>query len=223
MKNVTYIAVELPDKSRPKERPPKSNWKLELIKTAMKALQHASPRKVAEVVWHYFTMPGEVFFSANQTQIMESAEKSFMYDNDKRIATYKWGQSDRKILLCHGWRSKSADFRNFIKSYLGAGFEVHAIDMPAHGHSEGKHTALPEFKNVIKKYILKTGKFDIVLGYSLGGIAASVVVSELNKSIRPERMFIISAPPYIRFFFKNVIKDLGLTTAVYKKNGEYGR
>lgn len=215
MENVTYISVELADTGRPQERPPKTNWKIDLIRKAMQALQYASPKKVAQVVWHYFTMPGKVYFSESQNKILERARTgSFSYEGDS-IVYYAWGNADRKVLLCHGWRSKAADFRRIIEDYLTAGFEVHALDMRAHGRSEGKHTALPEYRDIIKRYIHQTGKFDIVLGYSLGGMAAGVVVDELEPHLRPDKLFLLAAPPFIRFFFKGVINDLALSHAVY--------
>ena len=217
MKNVSYISVELPDMARPKERPEKSNWKIEMIKKGLKALQYASPRKVAEVMIHYFTMPGKVYFSSAQSGILEEATKdSFEYKGDK-IVTYQWGQDGPSILLCHGWRSKAADFRKMILAYRELGYVVHAMDCRAHGNSGGKHSALPEFRDIVIEMILRSGSFDVIIGYSMGGIAAGMAISELDDYLKPKKLFLISAPPYVQYFFSNAVRNSGLNTSVYNE------
>ncbi len=217
MKNVTYISVELADKNRPAGRPPKTNWKIELIKKGMKALQHASPRKVAEVVWHFFTMPGKVYFSEPQKELVSLAKIGEMTYRGDKIITYRWGTKGPTVLLCHGWRSKAADFRRMIESYLAAGYVVEAVDCRAHGQSEGKHSAMPEFRDIIKEHILKNPAFDTIVGYSMGGAAVGIALSEVPKEKHPNKLFFVAAPPYVSYFFSDIIKDLGLKKSVYHK------
>lgn len=220
MKNITYISVELEDRSRPAERPPKSNWKIEMIKKSLRALQYASPRKTAEIVWHFFTMPGKTRFTEPQLDLMERAEQGEMTYKGDKIRTYRWGNEGPKVLLCHGWRSKSADFRRFVEAYLEAGFVVESFDMRAHGKSTGTHTAMPEYVETLKEFIGKNGPYHTVVGYSIGGIAAGVAVSELGSYMHPTNQFFIAAPPYIRYFFKDLIAEVGLNTSVYNKMAE---
>ncbi len=215
MNHVTYISVSLPDKSRPAGRPPKTNWKIELIKKGLKALQHASPKKVAEVVWHYFTLPGKVFFSEPQKTLISQAEQGEMTHKGDKIVTYKWGNSGPRILLCHGWRSKSADFRRMIEALLEAGFTVEAVDNRAHGQSEGTHTAMPDYRDIIRTYMKQNPPFDIAIGYSMGGAALGVAVSELPIELQPRKVFFIAAPPYISYFFQDLLAEIGLKKSVY--------
>ncbi|MCP4458380.1 MAG: alpha/beta hydrolase [Cytophagales bacterium] len=215
MKNVTYISVELEDKGRPKERPPKTSWKTELIKKGLVSLQYVSPKKTADIIWHHFTKPGKVAFSENQNQLIERAEMGEMSYKGDRIVTYRWGSKGQKVLLAHGWRSKMADFRKLIEAYLAMGFVVEGVDARAHGRSEGKHTSIPEYRDILKKYMVKNGPYHTVVGYSMGGIAAGIVLSEISKEIQPKILFLLAAPPYVQFFFEQVISDIGCTEAVY--------
>lgn len=220
MKDFTRISVEIKDKGRPKERPPKTNWRIEMIKNAMKALQYASPRRVASVVWYYFTMPGRVNFTDKQKELISQAEQKVLYFKGDKIFTYKWGKGGPKILLCHGWRSKAADFRRMIEALLGSGFEVHAIDLRAHGQSDGKHTSMPEYRDILKDFFIRNGRFHSVVGYSLGGISAGITLSEMHPELQPAKFFIIASPPYVSYFFKDVINEVGLNEAVYHKMAE---
>ncbi len=218
MKNTTYIEVKGEDISRPSDRPSKTNWKIELIKKGLSVLQHASPKKSAEIIWHYFTMPGRTQFSQPQQDLIQQAEiVESSYKGDK-IISYKWGAGTGKpsVLFCHGWRSKTADFRRMINAFLEQGYTVEGIDMRAHGQSQGKHTALPEYRDILKNHYTKHGPYDTVIGYSLGGIASGIMLSELSPILHPKNYFILSGPPYIRYFFKDIIDDVGCNNSVYE-------
>ncbi|MEO9483310.1 MAG: alpha/beta hydrolase [Ekhidna sp.] len=212
---VTHIEVKGEDISRPTERPPKTNWKVELIKKGLGLLQHASPKKSAEIIWHYFTLPGRVGFSEPQKKILKSAE-SFQYNyKGDIIKSYRWGNHGPKVLLCHGWRSKAADFRKMINTFNEQGYQVEAIDMRAHGHSQGKQTALPEFRDIIKQHIAKNGPYEAIAAHSIGALAVGIVLSELGPALHPKNYFAISAPPYVRYFFGDIVSEVGCNEAVY--------
>ena len=213
---VTHIEIKGEDISRPAERPPKTNWKVELIKKGLGFLQHASPKKSAEIIWHYFTLPGSVRFNDPQKSIIEKAETQQSSYRGDIIKWHKWGTSGPKVLLCHGWRSKSADFRKMILRLVDAGYVVEAVDMRAHGNSQGKHTALPEFRDIIKRHISKNGPYEVIIGHSLGALGAGIVLSELGKALQPKHFFVISAPPYVRYFFEDIINEIGCNKHVYE-------
>ncbi len=215
MKNTTYISVDLEDKDRPKERPPKTNWKVEIIKKSLRALQHASPKRTAQIIWHHFTMPGRVGFSESQTKLIDQAEYSEMTYKGDRIAIYKWGTKGPKVLLAHGWRSKIADFKRLIEAYIKAGFVVEGVDNRAHGKSEGKHTSIPEYRNILKEYFVKNGPYHTIVGYSMGGIVAGIMLSEVSKNLQPKNLFLLASPTYVQFFFEKIITELGCKKAVY--------
>jgi len=212
----TYIEVEGEDIRRPAERPPKTNWKIELIKKGLGLLQHASPRTSADIIWHYFTMPGKTRFTQKQIDVLAEAEVSQSNYHGDIIKSYRWGSGGSKVLLCHGWRSKTADFRRMIQALVKKGYTVEGLDLRAHGNSEGSHTALPEYRDILKSYITKNGPYDIVVGYSIGALASGIALSEMGEAFLPKQYFIISAPPYVRYFFKDIINDVGCNNAVYE-------
>ncbi len=211
----TLIEVEGQDMSRPMERPPKSNWKIEMIKKGLSLLQYASPRKSAEIIWHYFTMPGKTQFTQSQLEILAEAETSQTSYQGDIIKTYRWGKTGPKVLLCHGWRSKTADFRKMIIAFRENGYAVEGLDLRAHGKSEGTQTALPEYRDILKSYIAKNGPYDVVVGYSIGGLASGIALSELGSKFQPHSFFLMAAPPYVRYFFKDLVHDVSCNHAVY--------
>ena len=212
----TVIEVEGEDIRRPSERPPKTNWKVELIKKGLTVLQHASPKATAEIIWHYFTMPGKTRFTENQIRLLKHAHTSQTSYKGDLIKSYRWGNGSAKVLVCHGWRSKAADFRKIIETFVEEGYTVEGLDLRAHGNSEGKHTALPEYRDILKNHIAKNGPYDIIIGYSIGALASGIVLSEMGKAFHPRHYYLIAGPPYVRYFFKDIVEDVGCNEAVYE-------
>lgn len=212
----TSIEVVGENMSRPADRPPKNSWKIELIKKGLTLLQYASPRATAEVIWHYFTLPGRTRFSENQLTLLSHAEVSQTSYQGDIIKSYRWGSGPSKVLVCHGWRSKTADFRKMIQRFLEAGYTVEGLDLRAHGRSEGKHTALPEYRDILKNHITQNGPYETVIGYSIGALAAGIVLSEMNPNFQPKHLYLIAGPPYVRYFFKEIVDEVGCNHAVYE-------
>jgi hypothetical protein len=215
-KNI-FIDAGSQDTSRPSERPPKSNWKRELIIQGSRVLQYPFPDQIAEFFWKQFRKPQRAKFTDQQKRLIEKASVSFTTYKNCNIVHYQWGHSERKVLLSHGWNSKIADFRRMIEHLVSAGYQVEGIDMKAHGKSEGDHTALPEIMDILKEHYQRQGPFEAVIGYSIGGLAAGLMTAEIPESARPKHLIMIAAPPYTSFFFKSTIKDLGFRKKIYDK------
>lgn len=215
MKNPLIIEANLEDISRPANRPPKSNWQMEMLKKSLLVLQHLAPKKTAKIIWHYFTKPGPSRYSEAQEQLLKEAIVHKTTYQGYHIYAYRWGTSGPKVLLSHGWRSKVADFRRMISALVARGYVVEGIDMKAHGQSDGRHTALPEFTEILKNYYVKHGPYHTVIGYSLGGLASGMMLSEVTREIHPAHLILIASPPYARYFFHDIIKDLKCKEEIY--------
>lgn len=215
-KNKIFIDAGKQDQSRPGERPPKSNWKLEILKKGVGILQHFSPETASHLIWKQFTKPGRSRFTPNQRLLVDKAEIGMMSYFGHEIVTYRWGNGKKKVLLSHGWNSKAADFRRLIEILVSKGFTVEGLDMKAHGKSEGTHTAIPEMRDILKSFYVKNGPYYGVVGYSVGGMNAGVMLSELSKALHPKKLFIIAAPSHTRYFFKDTIYQLGYNEKVYQ-------
>jgi pimeloyl-ACP methyl ester carboxylesterase len=89
-----------------------------------------------------------------------------------KIAVYRWNHpSPQKILILHGFESRAFNFDAYIKPLIKAGFEVLAMDAPAHGASEGKKLSLPDYVSAIEEVTLHFGPFNALMGHSFGGLA----------------------------------------------------
>ncbi len=217
MKPAVVIQGDGKNIGRPASHPRKSNWKLIFLKKSLPMLQHIAPGKVAKIIWQYFVRPGKARFSEAQSALVEKATVITTTYKGYEIVTYRWGDSGPKVLLCHGWRSKAADFRRMIEALVAEGYIVECIDMKAHGNSEGETTALPEFIEIFKDHYVKNAPYHTVIGYSLGGITAGMVMTEITPNLHPTHLILMAFPPYVRYFFHDIIEQAGCNDKVYQR------
>ena len=98
------------------------------------------------------------------------------------------------VLLLHGWEGSTSDFSGFVPPLLAAGLSVLALDLPAHGASEGDLVTIPLAAQALLDVQRSFGLqhiFHAGIGHSLG---AAILVHAMTLGFRVERVALISAP-----------------------------
>lgn len=139
------------------------------------------------------------------------------------VLHYFAGQSSnrKKILLAHGWMSCSLYMTKLIHDLTRAGFEVYALDFPAHGEAGGVQVTWNEAVAVLADVNKRYGRFDAALGHSFGGIMLLHLVSfadqlaAFSSDLLPEKMILISAPTRMRTPMIRVARHLGLSRGAF--------
>ena len=94
------------------------------------------------------------------------------------------------VLLVHGWEGEISDFSTLIPGLLASGYGVIAMDLPAHGASEGTMAHIPACAASVLAVQKAAGRLHAVIGHSVGGtIAAEAAGLGLDAS----RMVFLSA------------------------------
>ena len=123
------------------------------------------------------------------------AKASFVHHKGRQIATWTWGARSHEapaVLLAHGWGGYAAQMRAFAFPLLASGYRVVVFDQPAHGASEGRLTALPDFADVLAEVAWHHGQVRAVVGHSLGASAAALALAQ--GRLRLDKVVLISAP-----------------------------
>lgn len=105
---------------------------------------------------------------------------------NKNVVTYQYGQSERKVLLVHGWSGRGTQLFKIADELLQNGFSTISFDAPAHGKSEGKTTIMSEFIASILEIEKEFGPFEFAIGHSLGGMSVLNAIKDglqVNKAI----------------------------------------
>lgn len=163
---------------------------------AKKAMQiFLSPRKYQPKAWELI------------------AEKSGKRINiNKSISAIKWktdqsNPNNKTALLAHGWESRATQMSGFVPQLLMQGYDVVALDMPAHGHSIGDKSDPIKFAETLILAEKKLGRFDIIIGHSMGAGAIGIAVT---KGLKSHKLVLISGPSSIENTLKNFSGFIGL-------------
>ena len=115
-----------------------------------------------------------------------------------------WGKSEvkdgpsRKVLLIHGWESHAGHMSVLADALISMGFDVVALDAPAHGDAEGSATNAIAFAAALLAVSQKLGPFYAIVGHSMGGGAAFIALAD---GLPVEKVVTIASP----FLFSDVL------------------
>lgn len=142
----------------------------------------------------------------------KSVQKNFtIKEIDRVIRVYEYGQSDKKILLVHGWSGRGTQMFKIADALLKAGFMTISFDAPAHGKSPGKTTMMPHFIAACLELEQHYGSFYAAVGHSLGGMS---LLNAVRKGMQLEKLVLIGTGDSITEISYEFIKNLQLKPEV---------
>ncbi|HET6148677.1 MAG TPA: alpha/beta fold hydrolase [Polyangia bacterium] len=113
------------------------------------------------------------------------------------------------VLLVHGWSGAAAQWSRFVEPLVRAGYNAVALDMPAHGFSDGDRTNLKEFVEAIVDTAQRVRPIRAVVAHSLGATAA---ILALGRGLRAQRAVLVAPPARdVPGFVHSFAQRLGLT------------
>ncbi|PJD95090.1 MAG: alpha/beta hydrolase [Legionella sp.] len=110
----------------------------------------------------------------------------------------------KKILITHGWLSRAAYMVRLIHALYKEGYEIYALDFPAHGEAKGYQLPWTDATAVIHHALNNHGPFYAAIGHSFGGsmllntlnLAGQIPQWELKNPI--EKAILIASPTQMR-------------------------
>lgn len=118
-----------------------------------------------------------------------------------------------KVLVIHGWRSRTDFMARMIASLAADGFDVVGLDLPGHGLSKGRTLNVKRGVEAVHAASTWLGPFDVVIGHSFGGVVAVNAAIGGIKGFAPVpfgRIAIIASPNSMPEMFKGVGRRFGL-------------
>jgi hypothetical protein len=117
--------------------------------------------------------------------ILAKAKAEDVTIGDFRVRHYRWGESGPLVLLVHGWGGEAGQMTSFVEPLRERGYQVVAIDLPAHGKSSGRSASVKHFEPIIAHAGKVYGPFHGVIAHSLGAAAVTYAIS---RGFRCERV-----------------------------------
>lgn len=126
------------------------------------------------------------------------------------LAGLRWGSHGPRVLALHGWEGQATQFAPLAEHLCAAGFQVIALDGPAHGHSPGRHADPVAFADALLESAPELGELHGVIGHSMGGGA---VMHALAHGLRARRAVVVSAPSAYVDVLHRIAGSIGLPPA----------
>ena len=180
---------------------------IKLVGSYLNVLSFVSADYAANKALHLFSTPRKGKLNSKNEKFLNSAKKEILNYDGLDIATYHWKGNKATILLVHGWESNSARWKNKINQFISQGFDIVAVDAPAHGASGGKlFNALlySEFINIVAKKHLP----EVIIGHSIGGMSA-IFFQQKHQLKSIKKIVLLGAPSEFESILKSYIKLLG--------------
>jgi pimeloyl-ACP methyl ester carboxylesterase len=131
--------------------------------------------------------------------------------NGHRVATYRWGDGQRPVLLVHGWESRGSRFAELAERLLALGYSPITFDAPGHGDSGGHTTTILEYQAVVEALHLRHGPFEALVAHSFGVPCAFYAA---KQGVVAKRIVAIGGVSDFRYLVDEFGSQLGLTPAV---------
>lgn len=150
---------------------------LHLIRIAFKTCDIIAPKIASKWAIKLFLSPLRTPNTQKGLKLMEDVEHYEILANGKIMRAYRMG-SGPEVICIHGWAGKAAQFADLAYTITEAGFSFIAIDVWAHGNSEGKMASMFDFAAVTEKLVEDSRDLNCVIGHSLGAASVSLAVHD---------------------------------------------
>ena len=107
-----------------------------------------------------------------------------------KVAAIQLGNGP-KVLLVHGWEGEVGDFSAFLPRLLEAGYGVIALDLPAHGTSEGTTASIVACAQSVLEVQRVSEGLHAVIGHSVGSLIAAQAA---GMGLDAKRMVLLCSP-----------------------------
>ncbi|HCL05544.1 MAG TPA: hypothetical protein DHW64_06085, partial [Chitinophagaceae bacterium] len=164
-------------------------------KTKLRTIAMVSPRKAAEQAFRVFCTPYSRGVKQKEPVIFHKATKHSLFFEGLHTKGFQWTPDEpngQKVLIVHGFSSYSYKFEKYIQPLLKEGFDILAFDAPAHGLSEGKMINALIYMRFLQAVEQKFGPINGFIAHSLGGLATSLLIEQIDQSVN--RKLVLIAP-----------------------------
>lgn len=124
----------------------------------------------------------------------------------RHVTFWSWGEGP-VILLVHGWEGRAAQFTKFVEPIVQSGFRAVAMDLPAHGLSDGEEVHLVKAAASVRAVSTAVGPVKVVIAHSFGG--AATLLAQIESPIA-ERIVGISPSAEPKIFVDRAADFMGL-------------
>jgi pimeloyl-ACP methyl ester carboxylesterase len=164
---------------------------LKYIRTKFRLLSTISKKRAAFAAFRLFCTP-QYRNRKKLPPVFEKAEVLNIKFEGFHLRGYHWPvvNGTKNAMILHGFESSVINFDRYVKPLMRKGYNVIAVDAPAHGRSSGRQITVPVYKKLIHYIDKRFGPVNAFIAHSLGGLALTLAMEEMDQNNR--RMVLIA-------------------------------
>ena len=172
-------------------------------------------RGAGRIGYYLLTSPRRLEEEPLGKAFVAEAEHEKVHLNGFDIQTYHWPGEGPKVLLLHGWESSTARWHALFPLLREAGYDIYALDAPAHGKSGGKKFNVFMYCQTLHAYFDHLGfAQDVWIGHSGGGMAAIYYNASEQFTYAPQRIVSLAVPGELEDFINTFCNYVGVNERV---------
>ena len=153
------------------------DWMLRGIRGGFRLLNQI-PALAVPCAEALFCTPPQMPLSPRGAALLASGRRLELQHRGQRVTAWSWGAGARPtVYLVHGWGGRAAQLGSFVQPLLERGFSVVAVDLPAHGMSDGRRTNLLEAAAALRDAVDQTSPAHAIIAHSFGAATVSLALS----------------------------------------------
>jgi pimeloyl-ACP methyl ester carboxylesterase len=180
-----------------------------LIGAGLNGLAEVSPFLAGQIAFDLFGKPRPRTPKPEEVQFLATADFQYEMINGRKVALYHWGFRGPVILLAHGWESHAGRWRKLASPLVQAGYQVLALDAPAHGRSDGRRFTMLHYAAVLQALFKRFGPIHAVVSHSVGGAASIWAMANTEAAFRPQKAVILAAFSELEIILHNARQMIG--------------
>ncbi|WP_242205542.1 alpha/beta hydrolase [Aestuariivivens insulae] len=173
-----------------------------------------SPQYAASLAIKLFSSPQKGKHTTEGIDFLNTSFQEAVSYKNYDIITYRWPGKKAPVLLVHGWESNAFRWKALIENLKSNGFEVIALDAPAHGNSGSNSFNVVDYSECLFR-IAKKFNAQTVVAHSLGG-TATIFFQHKYQLPQLKKLVLLGAPSNIKDVFRRYTNMMGYSPSVVK-------
>lgn len=178
-------------------------------KKTVQFLSNIFPKFFAKKFYYRLLHPQVKKMRENELAVLAKAEKEFLSINNNNIQLYKWGNSEKKILLIHGWEGQAGNYSDIVGKLLEYNYTIYSFDGPGHGNSTGGKNIMFEYLDTVDKVITKLNVRKIV-SHSFGSVVTTFSLTQI-PNYKVDKYVLLTTPHTFGNYVSNISEKIGIS------------
>lgn len=180
-----------------------------------KCLEFLSPKAASYLIDYQMRSPRKLKRRAKEEKYLSQAQKRVFPYKNFQIQEFRWGNVNAPVVLCiHGWEGNAGNFGSFSSVFTTMGYQMIALDGPAHGESSRGKIHMFEYIDFVTQQVERIQP-EIIVSHSFGSVCTVFSMLRL-KNLNLKKWIAVTTPNAFRDYLNHMLKPFHVKNTTKK-------